>query len=458
MSNFANRSFHLLALFSLGAIIWNVASRPARAAEIERPNIVMILTDDLGWTDVGCFGSSFYQTPNIDKLAQRGMKFTSAYASCTVCSPTRASLLTGQYPARLHITDWIPGHTKLADKMRVPDWTMHLPLEEPNLAKTLGKAGYVSASIGKWHLGGGQYLPDKQGFALNLAGTDKGQPPSYVSPYRIATLPDGPPGEFLTDRESIEATKFIEQHRNEPFFLYLPHHAVHQPIDGKTSVIAKYRETAKPDSPQHNPKYAALVESVDDSVGRVVAKLEELKLTEKTIVIFTSDNGGLLPVTSNLGIRAGKGSAYEGGVRVPLIYCWPSKIAAGTTSDVPTISADFYPTMLAFTGVSDAAKHTVDGESLEPVLRQSGALKRDAIYWHYPHYHPGGATPYSAMRAGDWKLIEFFEKPRFELYNLKTDQLEAHDLATEQPDRLKTMSKQLADWRKEVGAQMATMK
>lgn len=422
----------------------------------ERPNIVFILIDDMGLTDVGCFGSKFYETPNIDKLSKSGMKFTSAYSACTVCSPTRASFLTGQYPARLHITDWIAGHVRPFAKLKVPDWTMYLPLEEDNLAKRLKSAGYASASIGKWHLGGAQYYPDKQGFDLNIGGTDKGQPPSYVAPYKIATLPEGPPGEFLSDRLTIEALKFIEGNKDRPFFLYLPHFAVHQPIAGKADVIEKYRKKLDPTAPQHNAKYAALVESIDDSVGKIVAKLEELKLSERTIVVFTSDNGGLLPVTSNVPLRAGKGSAYEGGVRVPMIVTWPGKIAAGSECSTPVITADYYPTFLELTSTPDSPGHIVDGESLVPLLKQTGALKRGKIYFHYPHYHPGGATPYGAVRSGDFKLIEFFETGKVELYNIKEDIGERTDLSEQQPAKAAELKKALHDWRAAVGAQMPT--
>lgn len=421
---------------------------------VERPNIVFILIDDMGLTDVGCFGSKFYETPNIDKLCKNGMKFTSAYSACTVCSPTRASLLTGKYPARLHITDWIAGHVRPFAKLKVPDWTMHLPLEEENLAKRLKSAGYATASIGKWHLGGPQFYPDKHGFDVNIGGTDKGQPPSYVSPYKIATLPDGPPREFLSDRLTDEALKFIETNKERPFFLYLPHFAVHQPIAGKPDVIEKYRKKVDTNAPQRNAKYAALVESVDDSLGRIVSKLEALNLSQRTIVVFTSDNGGLLPTTSNVPLRAGKGSAYEGGVRVPLIVTWPGTIAAGSECPTPVITTDFYPTFIELTSTPDSAGHICDGESLAPLLKQTGSLKRDKIYFHYPHYHPGGATPYGAVRSGDLKLIEFFETGKTELYNVKEDIGEKTDLAEQQPAQAAELKNALRDWRAAVGAQM----
>jgi arylsulfatase A len=346
-----------------------------------KPNIIFFLVDDMGWTDVGCMGSKFYETPNVDRLAAQGMKFTQAYSACTVCSPTRAALLTGQYPARLHITDWIPGHRRPQAKLKVPDWTMHLPLETTNIARLLKPEGFASASIGKWHLGGAAFWPEKQGFDLNVAGCDKGSPPSYFSPYKIPTLPNGPNGEFLSDRLTDEALKFITQNKNHPFFLYLPHYAVHTPLMAKAEVIAKYKKKADPHAPQHNAVYAALIESVDDSLGRVMRKLDELKLTDNTIVIFNSDNGGLIRSTGvNLGLRAGKGSAYEGGVRVPLIVKWPGVTKAGSVCETPVISVDYLPTILEMTGASNSSQQPQDGESIVPLLQQTGGLKRDTIY------------------------------------------------------------------------------
>lgn len=424
------------------------------AAQAFKYNFVFILTDDLGWIDLGCYGSPTYKTPNIDRLAREGIRFTQAYSACTVCSPTRASILTGQYPARLHITDWIKGHSRPYAKLKVPDWTMYLPTNVMNIAKALKPAGYTSASIGKWHLGTQQYYPDKQGFDINIAGCDKGQPPSYFSPYKIPTLNDGEPGEYLTERECNEAMKFIEQNRERPFFLYLAHHAVHTPLMAKTNVINKYKELIKPGSPHKNPVYAAMIEAVDDSVGKIMNKLRELKLEEKTIVIFTSDNGGLIGVTTNIGLRAGKGSAYEGGVRVPLVIYWKGVVKAGSVCNVPVISADFFPTLIEIAGVTPPANHIIDGESILPLLNGTGKLKRDTIYWHYPHYHPGGATPYSAIREGNYKLIEFFEDSHIELYDLATDQAESNDLSKSKPELAARLLKKLQDWRKAVNAQL----
>lgn len=425
----------------------------------QRPlNFVFILVDDWGWTDLGCYGSKFYQTPNIDRLASQGARFTQAYSACTVCSPTRAAVMTGEYPARLHLTDWIKGHVAPKAKLKVPDWRMYLPLEEVTIARSLKRAGYASASIGKWHLGPEEYYPDKHGFDLNLGGCDKGQPPSYFSPYNIPTLPDGPKGEFLTDRESLEATKFIEANKDRPFFLYLPHHAVHTPLMAKPEIVAKYKARVQPGMAQNNPTYAGLVESVDDSVGRIMKKLADLKLEEQTVIFITGDNGGLIlrQITSNLPLREGKGSTYEGGVRVPLIVRWPGVIKPGTVIDTPVMSIDYHPTIVELAGLKPLPNQIIDGESLVPLLRGTAGLKRDTLCWHYPHYHPGGATPYGAIRQGDWKLIEFYEDNHVELYNLKADLSEKHDLAKSEAKRAEDLRAKLHAWRASVGAQMPT--
>ena len=439
-----------LILPPLGALHAADAIQPA-----SKPNILFILADDLGWTDGGCFGSEFYETPKIDRLAAQGMRFTNNYSACTVCSPSRAAILTGQYPARLHLTDFIPGHVPTKAKLSVPDWTMHLSLEVPNLAQRLKSAGYATASIGKWHLGEAGFWPEKQGFDLNIAGYDHGHPPTYFSPYKIPTLTEGPQGEFLSDRLTSEAIKFIEQNKDRPFFVYLPHYAVHHPVMAKPEVIAKYKSKVDPKAPHKRPEYAGLIESVDDSVGRLLAKLEELKLSENTVVIFTSDNGGLASITTNLSLRAGKGSAYEGGVRVPLIIKWPGVTKPGSVCHTPVIGVDFYPTLLAMAGVMPSPG-VVDGENIEPLLRQSGSMKRDAIYWHYPHYHQLGGTPHGAIREGDFRLVEFYEDNHAELYDLKEDIGETKDLAAALPDKTAALRKKLQDWRQRVDAQMPT--
>jgi arylsulfatase A-like enzyme len=446
--------FSALLLVGLGA--------PTTAAVTERPpNVVFFLIDDLGWTDLGCFGSDLYETPNIDQLARQGMKFTNGYAACTVCSPTRAALMTGKYPARLHVTDWIHGSKRPNAKLSIPKWTEFLPQEEVTIAAALKGAGYVSASIGKWHLGDRpEDWPDRRGFEVNIAGFGAGSTPSYFSPYKIPTLTDGPVGEYLTDRLADEALRFISTNKDKPFFLYFPHYAVHTPLQAKKALIEKYQIKLKPGLRHTNTTYAAMIASMDEAVGRVTAKLADLGLSEKTIVVFTSDNGGLLrPSTTNVPLRAGKGSAYEGGVRVPLIVRWPGVTSPGSVCAEPVITPDFYPTLLEIAGAKGEPRHNaqVDGESIVPLLKDPKArLKRDGIYWHYPHYHPGGATPYGAVRARDWKLVEVYEDMHVELYNLREDLGEMHDLAKKIPGKAQEVRDLLHAWRKAVGAQMPT--
>ena len=432
-----------------------LAGSTARAAQ--PLNVVLILADDLGWTDLACYGSKLYETPNIDGLARDGLRFTQAYSACTVCSPTRAALLTGKYPARLHVTDWIPGLPPENPKLLVPNWTKHLPLEEISLGRAFKNAGYATASMGKWHLGGEEYYPDKQGFDLNVAGTEAANPKTYFAPYNIATLPEGPDGEYLTDRLAAEASKYLEQHQQKSFFLYLPHFAVHLPVQGKQALIKKYRAKIESGMSQTNAGYAAMLESLDDAVGVVRRKLDELKLADHTVVVFASDNGGRVPTTSNLPLRVGKGSCYEGGTRVPLIFYWPGVTKPGTVCNTPVISMDLYPTLLEIAGRKEAGRKGIDGVSLVPLVRNDGQLERDALFWHYPHYQHyqlGGTTPYAAIRKGDFKLIEFFDDMRVELYNLKDDLGEQHDLAKQMPEKVQELRTRLHGWQKEVGAQM----
>jgi arylsulfatase A-like enzyme len=450
----------LVCLLLLLAPAMRGATAPAKL------NVVLILADDLGWTDVGCYGSDLHETPHIDALARDGMRFTQNYSACTVCSPTRAALLTGKYPARLHVTDWIPGAMPDNPKLLVPDWTKYLPLEETTLAEVFKSAGYATASIGKWHLataGSDRYYPDKQGFDVNIAGTDKPQPSTYYAPWKIPTLqPEGKDGDYLTDRLGDETVKWIESVKDKPFFLYLPHFAVHLPVQGRADLTEKYKRkiTAKGGSEKlehKNAAYAAMVESLDTAVGRVRAKLAELGLAERTIVIFTSDNGGRIPTTSNRPLRFGKASAYEGGVRVPLIVHWPGVTTPGSVSDAPVISMDLFPTLVAATGVPPGDAQPLDGVSLVPLLRGTGSIARDMLFWHYPHhqhYQLGGTMPYSAIRSGDFKLIEFFNDMHVELYNVRADIGEQHDLATSLPDKVDDLRARLHAWREKVGAQM----
>ena len=441
-------------------VLAGLISIAAPLAAQSPPNVVFILVDDLGWTDAGFMGSDFYETPNIDALAASGVRFTNAYAATTVCSPTRASILTGKYPARLRVTDWIHGHSRPWARLRVPDWTHKLRPAETTIAEVLVRVGYDTVTIGKWHLG--HDSPEVHGFDANIAGYDRGQPPSYHAPYEIPTLEEGSDGEYLTDRLTSEAVEFIEQHRERSFFLYLPYYTVHTPIQPKADKLEKYA-AKEPGAAHRNPGYAAMIESLDEGVGRILSSLERLDIDDKTVVIFTSDNGGLVldlsdwgPITSNVPLREGKGSSYEGGVRVPLAIRWPGVTEPGRVVDVPVISADFFPTIVDMVGIRSAQAEDIDGESLAPLLRGAETLERDALFWHYPHYHPGGATPYGAVRKGDLKLIEFYEDERIELYNLKDDPGESTNLAETMPDLALVLRQALRRWRRGIGAQMPT--
>jgi arylsulfatase A-like enzyme len=452
-----------LVWFSLALAL--VRGGPAPAAEAagkpggRPPNIIHILIDDMGWTDLGCMGSDLYETPNIDRLAAQGMRLDNGYAACTVCSPTRAATMTGRYPARLRVTDWIHGSNRPRAKLRIPDWTHYLPDAEVTLAEALKPAGYVSAHVGKWHLGDGpEHYPTTQGFDINVAGYGAGSTPSHFSPYKIPTLEDGPPGEYLTDRLTTEACRFISAHRDRPFFLYLAHYTVHTPIEAKPELVAKYRKKIKPGMRHTNAAYAAMIESLDDGIGRVLNTLDSEGIADRTIVVFTSDNGGLMQPgnsTVNVPLRAGKGSTYEGGTRVPLIVRWPGVTPAGSVCHEPVMSIDFLPTYLEIAALPPRAD--VDGKNLAALFRDpAGRLDRAVLYWHYPHYHPGGATPYGAIRARDWKLIEFYEDDHVELYNLADDLGETKDLAGSMPERADALRRQLHEWRQSVAAQMPT--
>lgn len=462
--------FCFLALL-LGAAFACPGAQPAK------PNFIFILADDLGWRDLGCYGSSFYETPHLDRLAASGVRFTSAYAACSVCSPTRASIMTGKYPARLHLTDWLPGRADRPDqKLNRPTIIQHLPLEEVTLAEALRDGGYRTAFIGKWHLGGKGFYPEQQGFDTNIGGCELGHPPSYFSPYRIPTLPDGPNGEYLTDRLTDEAVKYIENTRDKPFLLYLAHYAVHNPQQAKPELVEKYRTKAAqlppPRGPefraegktkarqvQNQPVYAAMIQSLDESVGRIMDTLGRLGLAQNTVVVFTSDNGGLSTAegspTSNSPLRAGKGWPYEGGVCEPLIIRGPGVSTPGTVCDVPMISTDYYPTFLDLAGLPLRPAQHADGVSLAPLLK-GGTLPERPLFWHYPHYSNQGGAPDGAVRLGDYKLIEWYEDMRAELFNLKNDQGEARDLATEQPQTVTALRERLHDWRRSVNADMPT--
>lgn len=433
------------------------------------PNIVLFLIDDLGWRDLSCQGSTFYQTPHIDQLAAEGVRFTDAYAACAVCSPTRAAVLTGKYPARLLLTDWLPsGRWNPKAKLQSGRFLRGLPVEEHTLAEALREGGYRTAHIGKWHLGSEPFcLPEHHGFDVNIAGNAHGAPGSYFFPYQgdwlvpgsgLRTqwnvLPDGQLGEYLTDRLTDEAVKFITDSKDQPFFLYFPHYGVHTPIQAKPEITAKYERIPEAER-QGKPEYAAMVESIDDSVGRVMATLEELKLAENTVIIFTSDNGGFYNATSNAPLRANKGAYYEGGIRVPLIIKWPGVAKPGHLVSTPVTSTDFYPTCLTAAGLPALPNQHVDGLDLAPVLKGGDALPRESLFWHFPHYneHPS-SVPCSVIRKGPWKLIESFDPDGIELYHLGDDLSETHNLATERTDLVDELRRDLDAWHQDVEAEM----
>lgn len=436
-----------------------------RDVQAEQPNVIVILADDLGWADLNCYGSTFHRTPSLDLLAQSGAKFTQGYASCPVCSPTRAALLTGKWPARLHLTDWLPGRADRPDQMLLrPEIRQELDLSEVTLAELFREADYVTGHIGKWHLGGEGFSPLEQGFQTNIGGDHTGTPLSYFAPYErnghfMPGLEEAPAGEYLTDRYGREAEKFIETNRDRPFFLHLSHNAVHTPMKAREDLIKRYELGSAPPGQQSNPIYAAMLESLDSSVGRVVKTLERTGLKDRTIIVFTSDNGGLAtkegpntPATSNSPLREGKGWLYEGGIRVPLIVSWPGKIAAGKVVETPASSIDVLPTLVELCGL--AAPKGVDGISLKPVLLEpAGTLERDAMYWHYPHYANQGGKPGGVIRQGNWKLIEFYENGRRELYDVQKDPRELQNVADKHSEQVASMAAALEAWRELVGAQ-----
>lgn len=465
-----------------------------------RPNVVFILADDLGWADVGYNGSRFYETPNIDRLASEGTQFTNGYAAASISSPTRCSIMSGKYPAQLDITDWIPGYQNGLNqaqlskyKMITPPFTLNLPLQEVTIAEALKSNGYRTCFVGKWHCSeDSAFYPQHQGFDKNIGGWSSGKPTgnanesmAYYTPYNNPYLPDGPKGEFLTDRLANESMKWIEQQRNNPFFLYLSFYAVHTPIQAKPDRVAYFKEKVrkmgidkvpvfttdlswiknnlhpaghwKERLIQSDQEYAALISTMDENVGKVLNKIKQLGLDKNTIICFMSDNGGLSTAegspTTNAPLRGGKGWLYEGGIREPFILKVPHVSKAGTKVDTPVISTDFYPTILDACGLNLLPEQHQDGVSLLPLLKNE-KLNRKAIFWHYPHYGGKGDSPAGAIREGDWKLIEFYEDNHVELYNLKNDISEKNNLATKETGISKQLLSELQAWRKSVGAKL----
>ena len=468
--------FKSLFISSLGLLpALNGNSRPA-PANLDRPNVVLFLVDDLGWADVGFMGSKYYETPNLDKLSRQGMVFTNAYAACSVCSPTRASVMTGKYPARTGITDWIRARFQLKSsevkapppyeenagrKLRTPSNPFWMELSEVTIAEVLKNAGYFTCHIGKWHLGPDDYYPEKQGFDLNIAGNDMGQPVNYFDPYADkngVTFPNLKPrkeGEYLTDRLADELKGVIENHKDKPFFINMCTYAVHTPLMAKKEMVQKYqaRNTV---GGQKNPVYAAMVESMDQNVGLLMKTLEDNGLIDNTIIIFFSDNGGLIGPTDNSPLRSGKGYPYEGGIRIPMAVFWKDKIKAGSVCDLPVSTVDILPTVCALTGTSlpDA---TIDGRDISPAV-YGMPIATVPLYWHFPHYREPDILPYSIVRDGEWKLIKRYEGETFELYNLKDDLSEKNNLVTEKPELVKSLNGKLEQWLLDVHAKVPVLK
>ena len=453
---------------------------PRVNSEERPPNIVMIVVDDLGWADLGT-KSSFYETPRIDVLADQGMSFDQAYSGCPVCSPSRAQLMTGKNQARLnfkgHITS-ISRH-RYPEKGRIipPNDQMYLSLDEVTIAEALKPAGYVSANVGKWHLGTEDYWPKAQGFDLNIGGWTHGSPAAYFYPYTrddsswnssIPTLHGGSEGEYLTDRLTDEAIRFVRDNQDRPFFLYLPYYSVHTPLRAPQELVQKYLEKRRPESSQRHAVYAAMIERVDQNVGRLAKILEELDLADDTIVIFTSDNGGEVrhegyhseperdhdPVTSNTPLRSGKGLLYEGGIRVPLIVRWPGHTNPGSSSSRIVANADLYATIMDIVGKRAEPGTDLDGESFLANLLGQDENRRQPVYWYHPHY---SRRPGAAMRDENWKFIEFYDPPKIELYDLAEDIGEQKDLALKMPEKTEELRNNLQQWIEGTGTLMHTL-
>ncbi|MCC5929454.1 MAG: sulfatase [Cyclobacteriaceae bacterium] len=454
----------------------------------EKPNVLFILVDDYGWMDAAVYGSSFYETPNIDKLAAMGTKFNNAYTASPVCSPTRASIMTGKYPSKLYHTDWFgapqpwnyQNHWTRNKPLIPAEYSPNLALEEYTLAEAFKDAGYKTFFAGKWHLGESEeYWPEHQGFDINIGGNNRGAPSTgnkFFSPYNNPRMENGPEGEYLPLRLGQETASFIEKNKDNPFFAYLSFYSVHTPLMTTEALELKYlRKRAKMNlTDQFEPEYAntnrttqahavyaGMVEAMDHAVGMVLESLEKNKLTDNTIIMFFSDNGGLSTSegqpTSNLPLRAGKGWLYEGGIRVPLLVSWKGTIPEGRESNTPLISIDFYPTLIELAGLKDSFKGNgeMDGLSFAPLLTgKASDFSRDAIYWHYPHYGNQGGNPGSVIQEDGWKLIYFYEDNRIELYNLSEDIGERNDLAKVEVQKADYLKNKLMTWLSETQARM----
>lgn len=478
------RNTLLIKLLLFGAFCFHTSYAQEHRLK-KQPNVVFFLVDDLGWADIEPFGSTFYETPNLNRLAEEGMKFTDAYAVSPVCSPSRASIMTGKYPVSTHTTDWF-GAPQPQDVKKNPGLRARFPLlpashqpylslEEVTVAEALKQAGYKTFLAGKWHLGEDEkYWPEHQGFEINKGGYYSGHPNlnkaqgfnGYFSPYGNPRLKDGPEGEYLPMRLAEETNKFIEANKDQPFFAYFSLYSVHTPLQASEELIEKYKKKkermglkdeisreAKQSvrMSQGNIVYAAMVEAMDQAVGKVLDKLEELHLDDNTLVIFFSDNGGLSTAegspTSNVPLRAGKGWMYEGGIRVPLLIKWPGMVKPGSKSSTPVIGNDFYPTLLQAASLPLMPKQHTGGKSILPLLK-GRKMKDRPLFWHYPHYGNQGGSPASAIRNGDWKLIHWYVGDRYELFNLKNDLSEKTNVINEFPKKARALKRKLERWLK----------
>ncbi|SHM52672.1 Arylsulfatase A [Cyclobacterium lianum] len=469
----------------LAVLLLSCGEKPAK-----KPNFVFILVDDLGWADIQTnYPDTFYETPNLDRLAGSGMRFTQAYAAHPVCSPTRAALMTGKHPNRVNITDWIPGFSRDREQweLETPAISHQLELEETTLAEKLREGGYQTYFIGKWHLGEEErFWPENQGFDINIGGWSvgapqlkKGEANGYYAPYGNPRLEDGPEGEYLTDRLTAESIALIQESKDKPFLLYLSFYSVHTPIQpaprhheyfmekreklqpAATQVTYRQEGTGHTKLIQDNAAYASMIAAMDDNIGKIMEALEESGLDEDTWIILTSDNGGLSTLftegapTANGPLRAGKGWCYEGGIRVPLIIKGPGIKSAGTVSHTPVVSMDMYPTLLSLAGIPEEAR---DGKNLQPLLEGKNQLDRESLIWHYPHYHGSAWKPGSAIREGKWKLIHFYENQVSELYDLENDPGEKKDLGAEFPEKVTELRQKLMIQLKATGGKVPVRK
>ena len=448
---------HLNRRDLLKSFVGSALASPGRAQPSRPMNFVFVLIDDLGWHDTGPYGNTVVDTPNLDRFARESVRFTNAYAACPVCSPTRASILTGKYPARLQLTDWIPGRKAWPTaRLRTPAFKQALPLKEITLAEALKSKSYTSAAIGKWHLGGDGLGPLQQGFDRNIGGTAAGSPPTYFGPLELPNL-QLKPGEFLTKRLADESIRFMDENVARPFFLYHASFSVHIPLQAPPELVAKYKDRATEDI---DPTYCAMIESTDQSIGALLKTIDASPLADRTVVVFFSDNGGVrfqekrrVPITNNAPLRAGKGHLFEGGIREPLLIRWPGLTKAGRSIDTPVCSVDFFPTFARAAGVEHSS---VDGVDLRPLLSGQTIPERP-LFWHYPHYSDQGGRPSGAVRLGDWKLIEVFEDGHLELFNLASDPGEQRNLARREKGRAIQLLTLLRDWRSSVNAAMPTL-